>query len=128
MSEDIHHECGVAAMYWLDESPVRPGLASESVHDGDVAPLMPAMLLDLQNRGQLAAGFSSYSPDRAQLLDTYKDIGTVTEAFRMSHPAKHQAILTQYAGKAAMTAAGKTQPACDTNPARTRHRRAPSAA
>jgi amidophosphoribosyltransferase len=102
MSEDIHHECGVAAMYWLDEPPARPGPASESVHDGDVAPLMPAMLLDLQNRGQLAAGFSTYSPLRSQLLDTYKDIGTVTEAFRMSHPAKHQAILTQYAGKAAI--------------------------
>ena len=57
------------------------------------------MLLDVQNRGQLAAGMSSYDPSRPQILDTYKDIGTVTEAFRMSHPAKYQAILAEYAGR-----------------------------
>ena len=60
------------------------------------------MLLDLQNRGQLAAGISSYQPGRPQLLDTYKDVGTVAEAFRMSHPAKHRAILEEYAGQAAI--------------------------
>jgi len=60
------------------------------------------MLLDLQNRGQLAAGLSSYSPGRRQVLDTYKDLGTVAEAFRMSHPAKHRAILAEYAGRAAI--------------------------
>ncbi len=58
------------------------------------------MLLDVQNRGQLAAGLSSYNPPRTQLPDTYKDFGTVAEAFRMSHPAKHEAILTEYAGQA----------------------------
>ena len=60
------------------------------------------MLLDVQNRGQLAAGLSSYNPERAQILDTYKDVGTVIEAFRMSHPDKHRAILSEYSGLAAI--------------------------
>mgnify|MGYP006274872131 FL=1 len=63
---------------------------------------MPGMLLDLQNRGQLAAGLASYDPQRTQLLDTYKDIGTVSEAFRMSHPEEFRQILRDYRGKAAI--------------------------
>ena len=102
MGEDLRHECGVAALYWLDKPVGQDGAASGLVRDGDVAPLMPRMLLDLQNRGQLAAGISTYNPARAQLLDTYKEIGVVAEAFRMSHPAKHRAILARYAGPAAI--------------------------
>ena len=102
MSDELHHECGVAALYWLDKPAAPPGPASDSAANGDVAGLIPGMLLDLQNRGQLAAGLTSYQPGRAQLLDTYKELGTVAEAFRMSHPAKHQAILQMYAGKAAI--------------------------
>ncbi len=100
LSEVLHHECGVAALYWLDRAAGKSGPASRSVHLGDVASLMPSMLLDLQNRGQLASGLSSYHPGRAQLLDTYRDIGTVTESFRMSHPLKYRAIMEEYAGKA----------------------------
>ena len=102
VSEVIHHECGVAALYWLDRSMARPGPASRAAAGGDVTPLMPAMLLDLQNRGQLAAGISTYQPGRAQLLDTFKDVGTVAETFRMSHPSKHRSILAEYAGRAAI--------------------------
>ena len=43
---------------------------------------MPRMLLDIQNRGQLSAGMTTYNPDRNQLIDTYKDIGGVSEVFR----------------------------------------------
>lgn len=98
MSEDIHHECGVAALYWLDKAMGNGEPMATSRKQ--VAELMPGMLLDLQNRGQLAAGFSTYNPDRAQIIDTFKDIGTVSEAFRMSHPEKYQTILTEYAGQA----------------------------
>jgi amidophosphoribosyltransferase len=63
---------------------------------------MPRMLLDLQNRGQLAAGFTTYNPDRDKLLDTYKQIGPVIEAFRMSHQAKFESIMREYAGRAAI--------------------------
>jgi amidophosphoribosyltransferase len=60
------------------------------------------MLLDLQNRGQLAAGFSTYNPHREQLLDTYRQIGTVIEAFRLNHQAKYESIMREYAGRAAI--------------------------
>ena len=102
MSEDIHHECGIAALCWLREPHGRGGKASASVRKQNVVPLLPGMLLNVQNRGQLAAGISTYNPDRAQILDTFKDVGTVAEAFRMSHPAKHAAILDKYAGRAAI--------------------------
>jgi amidophosphoribosyltransferase len=63
---------------------------------------MPRILLDLQNRGQLAAGFTTYNPHREQLLHTYKQIGTVIEAFRLNHQAKYDSIMRQYAGPAAI--------------------------
>jgi len=102
LSEDIHHECGVAGLYWLDKPVGRGGAASKLITDGDVLKLIPSMLLNLQNRGQLAAGLSSYNPQRQQIIDTFKDIGTVAEAFRMSHPSKHAAILSKYSGRAAI--------------------------
>ena len=46
----------------------------------EVSRLMPRMLLDIQNRGQLAAGMTTFNPRRAQLIDTHKDVGTVVEA------------------------------------------------
>ncbi len=67
-----------------------------------VSRLMPRMLLDLQNRGQLAAGFTTYDPRRDKLLDTYKQIGTVIEAFRLNHQAKYDSIMREYAGRAAI--------------------------
>ncbi|KKL98487.1 hypothetical protein LCGC14_1823960 [marine sediment metagenome] len=77
MSDELHHECGIAGLYWLNKSKGKSGQASRALNSGNVTALMPAMLLDLQNRGQLAAGLSSYNPNRVQFLDTYKDIGTV---------------------------------------------------
>lgn len=63
---------------------------------------MPAMLLDVQNRGQLAAGMSSFDPQRVQLLKTYKEVGTVAEVFRLSHPDTSAALAREYSGKAAL--------------------------
>jgi amidophosphoribosyltransferase len=60
------------------------------------------MLLDLQNRGQLAAGMASYSPTRAKILDTYKQIGTVIEAFRLNHAGKYESVMKNFAGRAAI--------------------------
>ncbi len=104
MSEDIGHECGVAALYWLKENGDAGDTASNHCDTGfeNVAALMPSMLLDLQNRGQLAAGYCSYHPNRDHLLRTFRDLGGVTEAFRMSHPGKYQSIIDQYAGIAAI--------------------------
>jgi amidophosphoribosyltransferase len=100
--DELEHECGVAALYRLPG----PGHTDKpGVWTGDpdqISRLMPRMLLDLQNRGQLAAGMSTYNPSRDQLLDTYKEIGTVIEAFRMNHPGKYASIMEEYAGRAAI--------------------------
>src|SRR5438105_4315675 len=96
---ELHHECGIAAIYHLQStspSPVSP------VGPEQVSRLMPRMLLDLQNRGQLAAGMSTYNPRREQILDTYRQVGTVIEAFRLNHAAKHNSIMRDYAGRAAI--------------------------
>src|SRR3954469_11939042 len=99
MSE-LHHECGIAAIYHL-HSPTPSRLAPMSGPE-QVSRLMPRMLLDLQNRGQLAAGFTTYNPQRDKLLDTHKQIGTVIEAFRLNHQAKKDSIMREYAGRAAI--------------------------
>jgi amidophosphoribosyltransferase len=96
MSEDLHHECGVAALYRL-----RSGEAWGPIAES-VAPMLPGMLLDLQNRGQLAAGMTSFDPQRSQLLKTFRDLGTVGEVFRMSHPGKHATIIAEHSGVAAI--------------------------
>ena len=98
MSE-LHHECGIAAVYHLpgDLHPLCP----EGGVD-EVSRLLPRMLLDIQNRGQLAAGMTSFNPGRDQLLATHKDVGSVTEVFRLSHRGKSESLMRDYAGRAAI--------------------------
>ena len=67
-----------------------------------VARLVPRMLLDMQNRGQLAAGMTSYRPDRNALLKTHKEVGTVAEAFRLNHRDEFEAIMQGVDGPAAI--------------------------
>src|SRR4051812_4241150 len=97
---ELYHECGVAAIYHLGGST--PSRLPSMPAPDQVSQLMPRMLLDLQNRGQLAAGFTTYAPRRDKILDTYKQIGTVIEAFRLSHKAKYDSIMREYAGRAAI--------------------------
>jgi amidophosphoribosyltransferase len=95
----LHHECGLAAIYRL------PGEASGVCPTGDpdqVTRLMPRMLLDIQNRGQLSSGMTSYNPNRPQLLDTHRDLGTVTEVFRLAHRGKAESLMERYSGRAAI--------------------------
>ncbi len=99
MSE-LHHECGVAAIYLL------PSAKQHRLAIGGDPPtishLLPRMLQDIQNRGQLAAGMTTYHPNRSQLLDTRRDIGPVSEVFRMAHRGKHESLMKHYAGNAAI--------------------------
>ena len=86
MSE-LHHECGVAAVYHLS------GEVSDLLPSDDpmkASSLIPRLLQDMQNRGQLSAGISRFNPapENGQLLDTYRESGTVQEVFRLSHSAK----------------------------------------
>lgn len=95
MSE-LFHECGIAGVTYLPgrgrSSLLPPGAEQE------VTRLLPRMLLDLQNRGQLAAGFSTFRADRPEILMTYKEIGSVIEAFRLNHRGKFESIMTEFAG------------------------------
>nr|WP_044183952.1 class II glutamine amidotransferase [Pirellula staleyi] len=96
---EIHHECGIAAVYQLpgDVHPLCPeGLPEQASR------LLPRMLLDIQNRGQLAAGMTAYHPGRDQILDTHKEIGTVSEVFRLSHKGKAESLMQRYSGVAAI--------------------------
>ncbi|MEW4452606.1 amidophosphoribosyltransferase [Bremerella sp. JC817] len=99
MSE-LFHECGIAAIYHLPglgESPLCPDQGPE-----EVSRIMPRMLLDIQNRGQLAAGFTTFNPTRNQLITTHRDIGTVQEVFRLSHRGKSESLMREFAGRAAI--------------------------
>ena len=64
--------------------------------------MVPRMLLDMQNRGQLAAGMTSYSPVRSSILATHKDLGTVAEAFRMNAKPEFEALMSHLGGPAAI--------------------------
>ena len=99
MSE-LYHECGVAAVYHLPgraASPLCPEQGPEQA-----SRLLPRMLLDIQNRGQLSAGMTTFNPERNQLIDTYKELGSVSEVFRLSHRGKCESLMNEYAGRAAI--------------------------
>src|SRR5438874_715419 len=98
--DELQHECGIAAVYHLPGGPA--SRLAPLAGPEQVSRLMPRLLLDLQNRGQLAAGFSTFSPGRDKILDTYKQIGTVIEAFRLNHLAKYDSIMKEFAGRAAI--------------------------
>ena len=115
---DLHHECGLAAVYHL---PAGSGGEPADWHRaGDPAPsplapyvakvqrpeqtsrLIPRVLLDIQNRGQLAAGMTSFNPDRPSVLATHREVGSVNEVFRLNREPKYQSLMNQYAGAAAI--------------------------
>ena len=99
-SDELRHNCGIAAIYHLpSETPAR---LAPSAGPEQVSRLIPRMLLDLQNRGQLAAGMTAFNPARSRLLDTFKQIGTVIEAFRLNHQAKYESIMQEHCGRAAI--------------------------
>jgi amidophosphoribosyltransferase len=78
MSNEIHDACGVVAFAYMDaladpqRAARRTGRAADSLY---------AMLLNLQHRGQLSAGITTYDRDRPLLLRTHKALGVVSRAF-----------------------------------------------
>ena len=98
---ELQHECGVAAVYHAAGRSVS-SLAPVPGNVDSVALLVPRMLLDMQNRGQLAAGMASYRPDRNALLKIHKEVGTVAEAFRLNHREEFEAIMQQVNGPVAI--------------------------
>jgi len=97
---ELHEECGIVAVYHLPGNGVSPLCPDQCPEE--VSRLIPRMLLDVQNRGQLAAGISTYNPRRNQLIDTYKDVGTVSEVFRLNHRGKFENLMKENTGRAAI--------------------------
>jgi len=98
---ELHHECGVAAVFHAQGQSVSK-LTPIAGDVNSVARLVPRMLLDMQNRGQLAAGMASYRKDRNAILRVHKEVGTVAEAFRLNHRAEFEAIMQGMDGPAAI--------------------------
>ncbi|MDO8427901.1 MAG: amidophosphoribosyltransferase [Candidatus Diapherotrites archaeon] len=89
-AEELNENCGIAAVSLessLDKHPV-----------GGAAFYIYNLLLQQQNRGQLSAGLTTYNPKRQELLNTFKDLGTVPTAFRAHHQGKHLSIMQKYSG------------------------------
>ena len=89
--ERLKEECGIVAVYQMGCDPANP--------DGwrNVYPYVVRGLLELQNRGQLSAGLTSYNPSRNRILQTHKDLGTVHEVFHLHNPRKSQHLMEEYA-------------------------------
>lgn len=88
MLDDVHEECGICAVYIKKNGDS----ANKALF------YLYKLMLNLQNRGQLSAGVTTYNPDRPQMLDTYKDLGHVNEVFRTSNREKSFKIFKRYAG------------------------------
>ena len=96
---DLAEECGVVAVYHFSCDTVSP-LCPEGP---DSAPtLIPRMLLDIQNRGQLAAGITRFNDRHAHLLLTYKNVGTVAEVFALSQRDRFEELMKNFSGRAAI--------------------------
>lgn len=97
---ELHEECGVAAIYYLGEgldSRFNPPQGGQQA-----SRLIPRLLQEIQNRGQLAAGITTFNADRNKLLDTHKEVGTVTEVFQLSQPDRYEELAKKIAGPAAI--------------------------
>lgn len=90
MSETLNHNCGIAAVY-LPKSSANYPLGGASAY-------LYKMLLRQQNRGQLSAGITTYSKERLELIDTYKRVGLVNEAFATRIKPKFENILRDFSG------------------------------
>jgi len=99
---ELYHECGVAAIYHFPTAAGKPSSLAPMQGIQASSRLIPRLLLDIQNRGQLAAGMSVYHPDRTLLVDTYKDVGTVSEVFRLGRKEDAENLMKRYEGPAAI--------------------------
>jgi amidophosphoribosyltransferase len=84
MSEEIHDECGVAAVFLKNGE--------------NASKYLYKMLLNLQERGQLSAGMTTYDKSRPQIIDTYRNLGTVNEVFKTSTNGNPGKIFDKYSG------------------------------
>ena len=91
---NARHECGIAAICALRDGRLDPSR--------DVAQHVPRLLLDMQMRGELAAGLTTYNPDRPRLLETFRGVGTVREVFSLGSRAGLERLSRDLPGCAAI--------------------------
>lgn len=87
-SEDLHENCGVAAVF----------IPQGSRHQGKAPQILYKLLLNLQGRGQLSAGMTTYNPQRSNLLQTYKNRGLVSEVFKESDKDEQKILFERLSG------------------------------
>ena len=97
---ELNHECGIVAVYHYRDAA--SDLLPEGLNRGDVSRLIPRMLLDIQNRGQLAAGITTFRPHQNDLLLTHKSLGLVSEAFQMNRREEYHDLMEKHCGPAAI--------------------------
>jgi amidophosphoribosyltransferase len=95
MLDGVRDECGIVAAADL-------GGAAEGGTPQSATDLLPGMLLDIQNRGQLAAGLTSFDGSRRQLLRTHKELGSVSEVFRLADKVASRQLLDDLSGSIAI--------------------------
>ena len=101
--KSMREECGVAAVYCFPDSASRKDESPDAISQwNEASRLIPRMSLDLQNRGQSAAGITTFDKDREEVLMTRKEVGTVTEVFRLSHRPKFHSLMEKLSGNAAI--------------------------
>ena len=94
---ELRHECAVAAVYDMRVSGSGPPAQSSETLKSTVR-----MLLDMQTRGQLSAGITTYLPGRSELLKTHKEVGSVDQVFGLSRQDQYERMAEEYDGIAAI--------------------------
>ncbi len=65
---ELHHECGIAAVYYLGDGALSQFAPPQGGQEA--SRLIPRLLLDIQNRGQLSAGMTTFNSERRRLIPT----------------------------------------------------------
>jgi len=76
----MNHKCGIC------------GVSAK----GDAGVFLYKMLVQLQHRGQLSAGITTFHPNEPQRLNTYRQLGTVNTAFHSENKEKFIQIMKKH--------------------------------
>ncbi len=90
MDGEVKEECAVAAVSLPN--------AIDKYPNGAAAYYLYQMLLRMQNRGELAAGITTYDTGRQQIIDTHKKLGTVSDVFSTHLETEFNRIMQKYSG------------------------------
>lgn len=94
---EAREKCGIVAAARIQSGQPSLFKAGEV---GSAATLLPRLLLDLQHRGELSAGITTYDPARPSPLLTHADLGTVPHVFQLFRPAVGNQLSTKLGGVA----------------------------